>query len=76
MNGRAALAAGKDEYTSGEEEEEVSSHKFRPTTDKAETVKILLESMIVVLTVCNCVAHFVMRTVNIFKMLLLEYVYI
>lgn len=45
MNGRAALAAGKDEYTSGEEEEEVGSHTFRSTTDKAETVKILLESM-------------------------------
>ncbi|XP_020282805.1 PAX3- and PAX7-binding protein 1 isoform X2 [Pseudomyrmex gracilis] len=44
LNGRAALAAGKDEYTSGEEEEEVCSHKFRSTTDKAETVKILLES--------------------------------
>ncbi|KAG5348235.1 PAXB1 protein, partial [Acromyrmex charruanus] len=44
LNGRAALAAGKDDYTSGEEEDEPCSHKFRKNTDKAETVKILLES--------------------------------
>jgi len=45
LNGRAALAAGKDDYTSDEEEDESCSHKFRKNTDKAETVKILLESM-------------------------------
>ncbi|XP_026823974.1 PAX3- and PAX7-binding protein 1 isoform X2 [Ooceraea biroi] len=33
-----------DDYTSGEEEDEPSSHKFRKNTDKAETMKILLES--------------------------------
>ncbi|XP_029673809.1 PAX3- and PAX7-binding protein 1 [Formica exsecta] len=44
LNGRAALAAGKDDYTSDEEEDESCSHKFRKNTDKAETVKILLES--------------------------------
>ncbi|KAL0100277.1 hypothetical protein PUN28_019575 [Cardiocondyla obscurior] len=44
LNGRAALAAGKDDYTSGEEEDEPCSHKFKKNTDKAETVKILLES--------------------------------
>lgn len=44
LNGRAALAAGKDDYTSGEEENEPGSHTFRKNTDKAETVKILLES--------------------------------
>ncbi|XP_072751185.1 PAX3- and PAX7-binding protein 1 isoform X1 [Anoplolepis gracilipes] len=44
LNGRAALAAGKDDYTSDEEEDESCSHKFRKNTDKAETVKILLEN--------------------------------
>ncbi|EZA57752.1 GC-rich sequence DNA-binding factor [Ooceraea biroi] len=44
LNGRAALAAGKEKYSSGEEEDEPSSHKFRKNTDKAETMKILLES--------------------------------
>ncbi|RLU25106.1 hypothetical protein DMN91_003198 [Ooceraea biroi] len=44
LNGRAALAAGMDDYTSGEEEDEPSSHKFRKNTDKAETMKILLET--------------------------------
>ncbi|XP_066586865.1 PAX3- and PAX7-binding protein 1 isoform X2 [Prorops nasuta] len=43
LNGRAALVAGKDDYTS-EEEEEQHSHKFRRTSDKADTMKILLES--------------------------------
>ncbi|EFN87798.1 GC-rich sequence DNA-binding factor-like protein [Harpegnathos saltator] len=44
LNGRAALAAGKDDYTSGEEEDEPCNHKFRKSTDKAETMKIFLES--------------------------------
>ncbi|KAG7187898.1 hypothetical protein KM043_013866 [Ampulex compressa] len=46
LNGRAALAAGKDDYTSEEEEEEEESkgHKFCRSTDKADTMKILLES--------------------------------
>ncbi|KAG6804322.1 PAX3- and PAX7-binding protein 1 [Apis mellifera caucasica] len=44
LNGRAALAAGKDDYTSDEEEDEPRSHKFRRNTDKADTMKILLES--------------------------------
>ncbi|KAI4483442.1 hypothetical protein M0802_013384 [Mischocyttarus mexicanus] len=43
LNGRAALAAGKDDYTS-DEEEESGSHKFQKSTDKADTMKILLES--------------------------------
>ncbi|CAL1673138.1 unnamed protein product [Lasius platythorax] len=44
LNGRDALVAGKDDYTSNEEEDESCSHKFRKNTDKAETVKTLLES--------------------------------
>ncbi|KZC04100.1 GC-rich sequence DNA-binding factor 1 [Dufourea novaeangliae] len=44
LNGRAALAAGKDDYTSDEEDDEPRSHKFRRNTDKADTMKILLES--------------------------------
>lgn len=44
LNGRAALVAGKDDYTSEEEEDDGSSHKFRKNTDRADTMKILLES--------------------------------
>ncbi|XP_012277672.1 PAX3- and PAX7-binding protein 1 [Orussus abietinus] len=45
LNGRAALAAGKDDYTSDEEEDDNrSSHKFRRNTERTDTMKILLES--------------------------------
>lgn len=53
MNGRAALAAGKDDYTSDEEDDEPRGHKFRRNTDKADTMKILLESMYCNDTVLN-----------------------
>lgn len=44
LNGRAAVTAGKDDYTSDEEDEQ-KTHTFRKNTAKADTMKILLESM-------------------------------
>ncbi|XP_015599684.1 PAX3- and PAX7-binding protein 1 [Cephus cinctus] len=44
LNGRAALVAGKDDYTSEEEDDDPNGHKFRRNTDRADTMKILLES--------------------------------
>lgn len=49
MNGRAALAAGKDDFSSNEEdEEETHGHKFQSNrnTDKTDSMKMFLESML------------------------------
>ncbi|XP_034937279.1 PAX3- and PAX7-binding protein 1 isoform X2 [Chelonus insularis] len=42
LNGRAALVAGKDDYSS--DEEESTSHSFRKTSSKADPMKLFLES--------------------------------
>lgn len=44
LNGRAALVAGKDDYVSDEEEQQESNKRFNKSTDRADTMKILLES--------------------------------
>lgn len=43
LNGRAALTAGKDDYDSEEDGDE-PQHTFKKT-DRADSVKLLLESM-------------------------------
>ena len=44
LNGRAALTAGKNDYTSEDEDDE-KTHTFRKNSDKEDHMKIILESM-------------------------------
>lgn len=44
MNGRDAVTAGKDDYTSEDEPEEKEGYKFQTKADRSENMKFFLES--------------------------------
>lgn len=49
LNGRAALAAGKDDFSSNEEDEEdIDGHKYQrnKNSNKTDSMKMFLESML------------------------------
>ena len=46
LNGRDALTAGREDYTSEDEPEDGKGHKFKAKSDKSENMKFFLESKI------------------------------